>query len=139
MVNSSFAQTAEDSVKNAIKNMFAAMKNSDPIALKNCFTDSAFLQSITRDKSGKIVAKTESVDDFAKQVASLPVNAADEQIVFDGIKIDGPLATAWTPYNLYLNGKFIHCGVNTFVLLKQENIWKIQYIIDTRRRQGCKQ
>jgi hypothetical protein len=49
------------------------------------------------------------------------------------------MATAWTPYNFYFNGKFSHCGVNNFVLVKQDNGWKIQYIIDTRRRQGCKE
>ena len=69
----------------------------------------------------------------------MPANAADERIAFDGIKIDGPMATAWTPYNFYFNGKFSHCGVNNFVLVKQDNGWKIQYIIDTRRRQGCKE
>ncbi len=133
------AQTTEDSVKATINNMFTAMKSSNGAALQACFADSAVLQTISRNKEGKTIVRNESIEGFVKQVASMPANAADERIVFDGIKIDGPMATVWTPYNFYFNGKFSHCGVNNFVLVKQDNGWKIQYIIDTRRRQGCKE
>ena len=133
------AQITEDSVKATINNMFTAMKTSNGAALQACFADSAVLQTISRNKDGKTIVRNEAIQEFVKQVASMPANAADERIAFDGIKIDGPMATAWTPYNFYFNGKFSHCGVNNFVLVKQDNGWKIQYIIDTRRRQGCKE
>jgi hypothetical protein len=135
----SFAQSAEDSVKATINQLFYAMKTSNATLLKDCFADSAILQTIVKSKEGKIVAKTDEVNAFVQQIATLTANAADEQIVFETIKIDGLLATAWTPYNFYYNGTFSHCGVNHFVLLKENNVWKIQYLIDTRRRQGCKQ
>lgn len=132
-----FAQTTEDSVKATVNAMFAAMKNSDAKTLLNCFGDSAVLQTISRTREGAIVVRNESIAAFAQQVAGLPVNAADERISFETIKTDGPLAMVWTPYNFYLNGKFSHCGVNSFQLVKLNGIWKIQYIIDTRRRTGC--
>jgi hypothetical protein len=62
---------------------------------------------------------------------------ADERITFETIKIDGPLAVAWTPYKFYYEGKFSHCGVNSFQLVRLNGAWKIQYLIDTRRRTGC--
>jgi len=68
----------------------------------------------------------------------MPKDAADERIVFETIRIDGPLASVWTPYNFYYEGKFSHCGVNSFQLVKINGEWKIQYLIDTRRKQGCK-
>jgi ketosteroid isomerase-like protein len=132
-----FSQTAEDSVKATVNAMFTAMKNSDAKALINCFGDSAVLQSIGRNKEGLMVVRNESVAAFAQQIAGLPVNAADERISFETIKIDGPMAAAWTPYSFYLNGKFSHCGVNSFQLVRLNGSWKIQYIIDTRRRIGC--
>lgn len=135
----SFAQTITDSVKNTINQLFYAMKASDASLLKSCFTDSAILQTIVKNKEGKIIAKTDAVETFATQIASLPQNAADEQIRFETIQIDGPLATAWTPYKFYFKGKFSHCGVNHFVLLRVNNEWKIQYLIDTRRREACEQ
>ncbi len=133
------AQTAEDSVKAIVNNMFAAMKNSDTKALLECFADSSLLQTIARDKQGKVMVRSEAIEDFAKQVGSMPKNAGDERIIFETIKIDGPMANVWTPYQFYYNGKFSHCGVNNFVLVKIDDRWKIQYIIDTRRKAGCNQ
>jgi hypothetical protein len=133
------AQTAEDSVKAAVNLLFTAMKSSDPVMLKSAFADSAILQTIARNgkKKGSFVVAAESVSDFASVIEKLPKDSADERITFETIKIDGPLAIVWTPYKFYFNGKFSHCGVNSFQLVRLDGIWKIQYLIDTRRVTGC--
>lgn len=61
----------------------------------------------------------------------------DERIQFDVVKVDGPLASVWTPYKFYFKGQFSHCGVNSFQLVRVNGEWKIQYLIDTRRRNDC--
>ena len=134
---SAFSQTTEDSVKAAVNKLFVAMKNSDGIMLQTCFGDSAKLQALSKDKDGNLLVKNESVKDFANSISTMPKGALDERITFDMIKIDGPLASVWTPYSFYYNGQFSHCGVNSFQLLRTVNGWKIQYIIDTRRKSGC--
>jgi hypothetical protein len=134
---SAFSQTTEDSVKAAVNNLFVAMKSSDGIMLQTCFGDSAKLQALSKDKDGNLLVKNESVKDFANSISTMPKGALDERITFDMIKIDGPLASVWTPYSFYYNGQFSHCGVNSFQLLRTVNGWKIQYIIDTRRKSGC--
>jgi hypothetical protein len=131
------AQSAEDSVKAVINNMFTGMKNADPTLLKSVFSDSIVFQSIARNKEGQTVVRNENAKDFITSISKLAPGAADEQITFETVKIDGPLAIAWTPYKFYLNGKFSHCGVNSFQLVRFNGVWKIQYIIDTRRRTGC--
>jgi hypothetical protein len=133
------AQSTEDSVKAVVNTLFAGMKNADAALLKSAFAESAVLQTISRSKEGKIIVATENIDEFASFVGKLKKDSADERIQFETIKIDGPLAAVWTPYNFYLNGKFSHCGVNSFQLVRFDGVWKIQYIIDTRRWQGCKQ
>jgi ketosteroid isomerase-like protein len=135
----SHAQTAEDSVKAVINIMFAAMKNADPELLSSCFSDSIVFQTITLNKEGKTVVRNESPSEFAATVGRQTKDALDERIEFETVKIDGPLAIAWTPYTFYYNGKFSHCGVNSFQLVRFNTGWKIQYIIDTRRKSGCKQ
>jgi hypothetical protein len=131
------AQTPEDSVKAVINNLFTAMKTGDVELLKGSFADTAILQTITRNKEGKTIVQTDAVSAFAESISKLPKGAADERIVFDVVKIDGPLAIAWTPYKFYFNDKFSHCGVNSFQLVRFNGKWKIQYLIDTRRRAGC--
>ena len=131
------AQTVSDSVKAAVSRFFTAMKNSDGRGIINSFTDSAILQTIIRDKNGNNVIKTEKIIEFANVVTTMPKDAADERISFDMVKVDGPLATVWTPYKFYFNGQFSHCGVNSFQLVRLNGQWKIQFLIDTRRKQPC--
>jgi len=135
--NAAHAQTAEDSIKTVINAMFTAMKTSDSVLLKTCFAESAVLQTFGKNKEGKTIITTETPGDFAKIVASIPAGAADEQIVYKDLKIDGPMAAVWTPYKLYFNGKFYSCGVNSFQLTRLNGEWKIQYILDTRRKNNC--
>lgn len=128
------AQTAEDSVKTVINQLFTAMKTADGRLLKSCFADSAILQTITNENGN---VKTETVEGFAEFINKIAANDADERISFAAVHIGGPLAMAWTPYKFYWQGNFSHCGVNSFQLVRKSGEWKIQYLIDTRRKEGC--
>jgi len=131
------AQTAEDSVKAVVNQLFTAMRTIDGAMLKDAFADSAVLQTISRKQDGTFFVRDEKVDDFVKSISKEKKDSLDERITYETIKIDGPLAIVWTPYKFYYAGKFSHCGVNSFQLVKINGRWKIQYLIDTRRRQGC--
>lgn len=131
------AQTAEDSVKAAVNKLFEGMKNGDAALLKSAFADSGILQTIAKDKSGKTVVTTDPLSEFADFVGEQAKGDADERITFDVIRIDGPMAIVWAPYKFYYKGTFSHCGVNSMQLVRFNNEWKIQYIIDTRRKKGC--
>jgi hypothetical protein len=128
------AQTAEDSVKATINRLFEGMKNADTVLLKTAFGDAPILQTIATDKKGRVYIKTEKYADFVKVTSQQKPGQADERIEFGTIRIDGPLAMAWTPYQFYWKGKFRHCGVNSFQLVFLDGDWKIQYLIDTRRK-----
>jgi hypothetical protein len=128
-------QTTQDSVKAVINKMFTAMFEADGKMFAECFTDSAILQTI--DTKNSVAVKTDLLSKFARIVGGLKKNTADERISFDAIHIDADLASAWTPYNFYYNGKFSHCGVNSFQLVRLNGTWKINYLIDTRRTNTC--
>jgi hypothetical protein len=130
------AQSTEDSVRAAVNLLFTGMIQSDPAAIRRSFTDSAILQTIF-EKEGKTIARNESVDEFAQAIAKLGKGVADERIKFDVIRIDGPLAIVWAPYSFYYKGQLNHCGVDSFQMLLVNGVWKIQYLIDTRRKQPC--
>jgi len=135
-----FSQTAEDSVKQTINNLFTAMKSSDAVLLQSVFAGSAILQTLVMDKkTGKIKVRNEEVKGFVEQISSLPKDAADERITFDMVKVNADLAIAWTPYQFYCNGAFSHGGVNSFQLVRLSGQWKIQYLVYTRPKGGCVQ
>ena len=130
------AQSADDSVRSAVNQLFTAMKDADSALLVSSFADSAILQTII-EKNGKVLVKTEAVGDFASQVGKMGKNILDERIQFDVVRIDGALAMVWAPYQFYYKGKFSHCGTDSFQLVRINGKWKIQYLIDTRRTGGC--
>ena len=131
------AQSAEDSVKAVVNQLFAAMKGANAAMLKEAFADSAVLQTIRRKQDGTFFVQNEKVSDFVEQIGKAKKDSLDERITFETVKIDGPLAIAWTPYKFYYAGNFSHCGVNSFQLVRINGRWKIQFLIDTRRRQAC--
>ncbi|WP_312999943.1 nuclear transport factor 2 family protein [Chryseobacterium gleum] len=131
---SGFGQQNKD-IEKPIRNLFLGMKNADPELVKSAFTENAVLQTITKDGT----VKSDSVQDFIASVSKFPKGDLDERIIIEAVHTDGSLASVFTPYSFYLKGKLSHCGANSFQLIKQNNEWKIQYIIDTRRKDNCKE
>ena len=48
---------------------------------------------------------------------------------------DGNIASVWAPYDFFSNGKFSHCGVDLFYLVKENKEWKIAHFGYTRNKQ----
>lgn len=130
----SIAQTTEEDVKRTITRLFDAMRNSDSVEILSIFTPDAMMQSVMSDKEGNTSLRKNQVQQFASAIGKMTKGAADEQIEFETIKLDGELAFVWTPYRFILNGKYSHGGVDAFCLVKLKGEWKIQYLIDTRRK-----
>ncbi|MEK0423520.1 MAG: hypothetical protein RLZ95_1430 [Bacteroidota bacterium] len=118
-------------VKQVIQNMFTAMKNSDTLLLKTCFSPTTVFQTVI-SKQGETLVKDEKVQDFFNSIGKQPAGALDERIVFETVRANKDLAIAWTPYEFYYKDKYSHNGVNSFQLVKLNGEWKIHYLIDTR-------
>lgn len=74
--------------------MYTVMKNADAALLKSCFADSMVLQTISRNKKGKLIVVNENPAGFVDFVSKESPGNADEKITFDVVKIDGFLAIA---------------------------------------------
>lgn len=125
--------SSEKEIVKPIENLFQAMKSADSIGVKNAFSSSAIMQ--TFGKNNEI--RTEKVEGFAKQVGTSKAGDLDERFTVSKVLVDGNLASVWVPYQFYYKENYSHCGVNSFQLAKLNNEWKIQYIIDTRRKDNC--
>ena len=136
-MNAQNTNDVNEAVKKPIIALFAGMKKGDTALIRSTFSNNAVMQTIAKNKEGIVRVLTEPVDSFLASVGRPHTEVYDERIEFNTIKIDGDLAIVWTPYKFYIDDKFSHCGVNSFQLVRINNEWKIQYIIDTRRRQNC--
>ncbi len=119
----------EDQIKAVILKTFSAMKAVDTVALKSCFTTNALLNVSQIRPEGTIVREV-PISKFVQSVLSRKQGDMDERVLSWGpILIDHEIATAWVPYEFYLNGKFSHKGVDVFLLVKTGNEFKIQTLL----------
>jgi hypothetical protein len=119
----------EDQIKAVILKTFSAMKAVDTVALKSCFTTNALLNVSQLRPEGPIVREV-PISKFVQSVLSRKQGDMDERVLSWGpILIDHEIATAWVPYEFYLNGKFSHKGVDVFLFVKTGNEFKIQTLL----------
>jgi hypothetical protein len=124
----------EADVKKSISTFFEGMHASDTLKIKSVCHDSMSLQSVSEGRTGTKLT-TEKASEFYKSIAEIPAGMKIEERLREyKIQIDGAIAHAWTPYEFYINGKLSHKGVNSFQLFKDNGVWKIIYIVDTRRK-----
>ena len=50
------------------------------------------------------------------------------------VRVDGPVATLWAPYDFYRGTEFSHCGTDAFQLAKTGGIWKVVLVSYTVQR-----
>jgi Putative lumazine-binding len=136
--NLSFAQTEDEkAVKAVVVQLFDGMQKHDSTMIRACFHPSARMQTIGADRKTGVVELTTqaTIDGFVKSIGSLPASVSiEEKVLSYEIRVDAQMATAWTPYELYVNQKSQHCGVDAFQFFKTDKGWKIISIADTRRK-----
>lgn len=131
-------KSEEENVKSTIIEFFDAFHKQDTTKLKAMVKGEIKLQSISVNSEGKTVLQESDYNEFVKSIASIPKDKTFEEKLLDfSIKVDGKMANVWTPYEFWFDGNFSHCGVNSFQLIKEDETWKIIYLVDTRRREGC--
>ena len=129
---SSFAQESE--IQLTIGKFFNAFHQRDSIALKKVCSENLVLHSISESENGAKFS-VEKAANFYKSIATIPLSMKfEEKILGFKVQVDGTMAHAWTPYEFYVNDKLSHSGVNSFQLYKENDGWKVVYILDTRRR-----
>jgi len=133
MIFASSIHAQNQEVQKVIETFFEGFHAKDTVKLKSVCSDKIILQSIMENAKGAKLTD-ETSKEFYKSIAIIPSDLkVEEKILNYSIQVDGTMAHAWTPYEFYINGKLSHSGVNAFTLYKENGIWKIIYVIDTRR------
>ena len=123
-----------DEVKQVVVTFFKGFHAKDSTIIKSVCAENMILQSIAESSKGTQL-KNQSSKDFYHSIATIsPTILFEEKLLDYSIQVDGAMAHVWTPYEFYLNGKISHKGVNAFTLFRDNGLWKIVYIIDTRRK-----
>lgn len=129
-----FSFSQESEIQLTIGKFFNAFHQRDSIALKKVCSENLILHSISESEKGAKFS-VEKAANFYKSIATIPLSMKfEEKILSYKVQIDGTMAHVWTPYEFYVNDKLSHFGVNSFQLFKENDVWKVVYILDTRRK-----
>lgn len=126
-------------IKKVIETFFEGLHKGDSTLIKSTMHSSIKIQTTATNREGKKLLKTETRQQVLTNIANKkPKDTYLEKLLSYTIKVDGNLASVWTPYEFYYNGKFSHCGANSFQLFNNNGKWEIIFLVDMRRRNGCK-
>jgi len=129
----------ELAIKKVIATFFKGLHQGDSTLMQTTLHKDIKIQTTSINKEGTSILKNESRLKLLTSVANKkPAHVYLEKLLAYQINVDTNLASVWTPYEFYFNGKFSHCGANSFQLFKEDNQWKIIFLVDIRRRENCK-
>lgn len=138
MVSFSQNSFSEEEAKKLIDTFFEGFHKRDTLLIKSVMVENLPNQTVFTTKEGSPKVIEGNMTEFLKAIANRPADQIWEEKLLDyKVQIDGNLAHVWTPYEFWFNGTFSHCGANAFTLANTETGWKIVYLIDSRRREGC--
>lgn len=124
-------------VLRTVARLFEGMRNADSAMVRSTFAAGArFARVDTRQSPGTITFDTP--DRWLAGVAN-SAKRWDERTYDVQVRADGNMAQVWAPYTFYLDGKILHCGVDAMELLSDVSGWKVTYLSDTQRRDGCRE
>ncbi len=128
------AQSPEhDAAYQVVTRLFDSMRARDTAAMRSAFVSNASMQSLS---TGGV--KFDAVDGWISGIGRAPAGLLlDERLANLVIHVDGVLANVWVDYWFFAGDRFSHCGVDAFLLAKQDGAWKVFSVVDTRRTQGC--
>lgn len=124
-------------VEKAVMQLFDGMRKGDSTMVRTAFTEHPQLSTTYIDQYGNPQVEGGELSGFLMGVGTPHDEIWDEHLLSIEIKIDDGIAHAWAPYIFYLGDKKLHCGVNSFQLVKTISGWKILSIVDSHREGNC--
>jgi len=129
------AQTARDSVLATVQEFLRTMTAQDSAgAAAILMPEGHFYAVAVQRDSARIRYRP-----HAGYLATLGRGGQDfvERIWEPTVMIHGPIAVVWTRYDFYVGGRFSHCGVDAFTLLRTPAGWKIADGVYTTETADC--
>lgn len=125
---------AERSVVVTVERLFEAMRTRDTAAIRQLLAPELVLVSI--QSQGTRAHRNQTVPDFLRAIAGSPEEPR-ERMWSPEVRLDGPVATLWAPYDFHVGARFSHCGHDAIQLIQTGGRWIITGLTYTVRTASC--
>ena len=113
------SDTTTDSIEYVVKEMLIAISTNDLEKARYHVLEEGRVFRVRKDGIS-FRSNSEFFDQTADQTTDYFERMWDPIILYRG-----DLAMAWTTYDFHLNGKFSHCGAESFTLTRLNNRWMV--------------
>lgn len=121
-----------------VQTLFDGMRAGDSAMVRSVFDPRVRMITVVSRNGAPRTSVELGADTFAKAVGTPHPDVWDERIANERVEIDGDLASVWVDYAFFAGPKFSHCGVDHFLLVRNDaGQWRILELADTRRTTGC--
>ncbi len=131
------AQAGEkEDILNVVERFFDALRDRDPDVWSDIMLDDGAVTAHREQADGSWLLTPRT---NADSIATLDEGTAyvDERIWDPTVLVHETMAMVWAPYDIYIDGALLHCGVDMFELFKVEGKWKINNTSYTAEPEGC--
>ena len=119
-----------------VQRFFDSMRDRDSIAATATLLETGQFISTRAGADGGPTLRAQPFRDYVATVARLPDDYL-ERMWNPTVLLRGDVAMVWAPYDFHVNGRFSHCGIDVFSLLRTADGWKIAAGAYTVEREGC--
>jgi hypothetical protein len=121
----------------AVDAALAAVNANDAALFEKLMLPNAIIVAQNYKASdGSLTTRSFSVAEMAERLR-IPGRKVDERRTETTVLIRNDLAHVWAEYTLDLDGKRLHCGVDSFGLVKQDGQWRLSSLTWTAEPNGC--
>jgi hypothetical protein len=126
----------EAAVLGAVQHLFDIMATNDTVAARRLLVPDGRFFAVEPGPAGEGIVRVMSHEAFIAALGEAWERWL-ERMWEPEVRVHGPIAMVWTPYDFYRDGAFSHCGVDAVTLVRQEGEWRISGITYTVEREGC--
>jgi hypothetical protein len=107
----------------ATERLLTALGDGDTATLRALIDPSARFFAVPADAADPEL-RLFGLEEFLGIVAQSP-EPLIERIWNPSVRVDGPLASLWTPYDFHIGGRFSHCGHAAFQYVLRNGTWRL--------------
>jgi hypothetical protein len=115
--------TERDAVLKAVQIFFDTMTAKDVGGAREILVPQGRFHAMDMRKA-KLDPRSFSNEEYFAQLQAMK-EVPRERIWNPEVRVHGRIATVWAPYDFWRDGKFSHCGIDAFDLIKTDAGWKI--------------
>lgn len=127
----------KDEVLAATGAFMAALNSGNANAAEAMTAEGLTIQVLNFPKEGGSRFRTLSRQQLFDNFRNAPPRKFDELLLAPRVEVTRDFAHVWAPYTLDIDGKRIHCGIDSFGWMKIDGTWKLTSFAWTADPQGC--